>query len=144
MQPLAAINSDHPQNMNGADTLQPVLQVGLDQSPTAPCSWEVSPASWEQWFCDSRSSIRTFSFYPIRWGWADLDVSTSTAGIIIMRSVSLPDGLRPALHCNSSVSAIRLYEQAGFARTSVPPHELFGTPLFTMEKVIVSAVDSRP
>ena len=41
-------------------------------------------------------------------------------------------------------SAIRLYEQAGFARTSAPPHELFGTPLFTVEKVIVSAVDSRP
>jgi N-acetylglutamate synthase-like GNAT family acetyltransferase len=31
-------------------------------------------------------------------------------------------------------SAIRLYEQAGFVRTSAPPYELFGTALFTMEK----------
>jgi putative acetyltransferase len=31
-------------------------------------------------------------------------------------------------------SAIRLYEQAGFMRTSAPPYELFGTALFTMEK----------
>src|SRR5262245_54021540 len=30
--------------------------------------------------------------------------------------------------------AIRLYEQFGFARTSDGPHELHGTPLFTMEK----------
>jgi len=31
-------------------------------------------------------------------------------------------------------SAIRLYERAGFIPTSAPPYELFGTPLFTMEK----------
>jgi GNAT superfamily N-acetyltransferase len=31
-------------------------------------------------------------------------------------------------------SAIRLYERAGFVATSAPPYELFGTPLFTMEK----------
>jgi putative acetyltransferase len=31
-------------------------------------------------------------------------------------------------------SAIQLYERAGFIRTSAPPYELFGTPLFTMEK----------
>ncbi len=31
-------------------------------------------------------------------------------------------------------SAIQLYERAGFVRTSAPPYELFGTPLFTMEK----------
>ena len=31
--------------------------------------------------------------------------------------------------------AIRLYEHFGFRRTSEGPHELFGTPLFTMEKV---------
>lgn len=31
-------------------------------------------------------------------------------------------------------SAIRLYERAGFVPTSAPPYELFGTPLFTMEK----------
>jgi len=30
--------------------------------------------------------------------------------------------------------AIRLYEQFGFHRSSDGPHELFGTPLFTMEK----------
>lgn len=30
--------------------------------------------------------------------------------------------------------AIRLYERYGFRRTSEGPHELFGTPLFTMEK----------
>jgi GNAT superfamily N-acetyltransferase len=31
-------------------------------------------------------------------------------------------------------SAIRLYERFGFRRTDVDEHELFGTPLFTMEK----------
>lgn len=30
--------------------------------------------------------------------------------------------------------AIRLYEQCGFQRTADGPHELFGTPLFTMVK----------
>ena len=30
--------------------------------------------------------------------------------------------------------AIRLYERFGFRRTDEEPHELFGTPLFTMEK----------
>jgi len=33
-------------------------------------------------------------------------------------------------------SAIRLYEKSGFWRTDDGPHDLFGTPLFTMEKVI--------
>jgi len=32
--------------------------------------------------------------------------------------------------------AIRLYEHFGFRRTSEGPHDLFGTPLFTMEKSI--------
>lgn len=32
-------------------------------------------------------------------------------------------------------SAIRLYERAGFRRTDGGPHELCGTPLFTMEKL---------
>jgi len=32
--------------------------------------------------------------------------------------------------------AIRLYEHFGFRRTSEGPHDLFGTPLFSMEKVI--------
>jgi GNAT superfamily N-acetyltransferase len=32
-------------------------------------------------------------------------------------------------------SAIRLYEKSGFSRTAEGPHDLFGTPLFTMEKV---------
>jgi GNAT superfamily N-acetyltransferase len=33
-------------------------------------------------------------------------------------------------------SAIRLYEKSGFRRTGEGPHELFGTPLFTMQKRI--------
>jgi putative acetyltransferase len=35
----------------------------------------------------------------------------------------------PFLH-----AAIHLYEDFGFRRTSEPPHDLFKTPLFTMEK----------
>lgn len=35
----------------------------------------------------------------------------------------------PFLH-----DAIRLYERHGFRRTADGPHDLFGTPLFTMEK----------
>lgn len=35
----------------------------------------------------------------------------------------------PFLH-----AAIHLYEKFGFHRTSEPPHDLFNTPLFTMEK----------
>jgi ribosomal protein S18 acetylase RimI-like enzyme len=31
--------------------------------------------------------------------------------------------------------AIRLYEGLGFVRTSEGPHDLYGTPLFTMEKL---------
>jgi len=42
----------------------------------------------------------------------------------------------PFLH-----SAIRLYERCGFRRTDEGPHDLFGTPLFTMEKG-VSAGDA--
>jgi N-acetylglutamate synthase-like GNAT family acetyltransferase len=33
-------------------------------------------------------------------------------------------------------SAIRLYERSGFRRTDEGPHDLFGTPLFTMAKMI--------
>ncbi len=33
-------------------------------------------------------------------------------------------------------AAILLYEKSGFTRTSEAPHDLFGTPLFTMEKKI--------
>ncbi len=33
-------------------------------------------------------------------------------------------------------SAIRLYERSGFTRTDKGPHDLFGTPLFVMEKNI--------
>jgi putative acetyltransferase len=33
--------------------------------------------------------------------------------------------------------AIRLYERVGFTRTEEGPRDLFGTPLFTMEKKIV-------
>lgn len=32
--------------------------------------------------------------------------------------------------------AIRLYQQAGFRRTQDGPHDLHGTPLFTMEKML--------
>jgi len=32
--------------------------------------------------------------------------------------------------------AIRLYEKFGFRRTPEGPHDLFGTPLFTMEKTL--------
>ncbi len=32
-------------------------------------------------------------------------------------------------------AAIALYENSGFRRTPDPPHHLFGTPLFTMEKL---------
>ena len=32
--------------------------------------------------------------------------------------------------------AIRLYERGGFRRTDEGPHNLYGTPLFTMEKVL--------
>jgi putative acetyltransferase len=35
-------------------------------------------------------------------------------------------------------SAIRLYERSGFRRTDNGLHDLFGTPLFTMEKVLHS------
>lgn len=34
--------------------------------------------------------------------------------------------------------AIRLYEREGFFRTEEGPHELFGTPLFTMVKILGS------
>jgi GNAT superfamily N-acetyltransferase len=37
----------------------------------------------------------------------------------------------PFLH-----TAIRLYEAAGFKRTNQAPHQLFGTPLFVMEKSV--------
>ena len=33
--------------------------------------------------------------------------------------------------------AIRLYEAFGFRRTAEGPHELFGAPLFTMEKLLI-------
>jgi GNAT superfamily N-acetyltransferase len=35
-------------------------------------------------------------------------------------------------------SAIRLYERFGFRRIDDGPHDLFGTPLFTMEKLLNS------
>jgi N-acetylglutamate synthase-like GNAT family acetyltransferase len=39
--------------------------------------------------------------------------------------------------------AIRLYEGFGFQRTDGGPHELHGTPLFTMEKLLPSFRNSR-
>ena len=35
--------------------------------------------------------------------------------------------------------AIALYEQLGFTRTAEGPHDLFGTPLFTLEKWLAAA-----
>lgn len=35
--------------------------------------------------------------------------------------------------------AIRLYESFGFHATDAPPHDLFGTPLFTMEKLLTGS-----
>ena len=34
--------------------------------------------------------------------------------------------------------AIRLYERVGFVRTDEGPHDLHGTPLFTMQKELVN------
>lgn len=42
------------------------------------------------------------------------------------------------------LAAIRLYESAGFIRTGDPPHELLGTPLFTMEKRLPFGTSARP
>jgi GNAT superfamily N-acetyltransferase len=39
--------------------------------------------------------------------------------------------------------AIRLYESYGFRRTDAGPHDIFGTPLFTMEKSLAVAIDAR-
>jgi ribosomal protein S18 acetylase RimI-like enzyme len=36
--------------------------------------------------------------------------------------------------------AIRLYERLGFVRTDADPHDLHGTPLFTMERQVRTAV----
>lgn len=36
--------------------------------------------------------------------------------------------------------AIRLYENFGFQRTNEGPHDLFGTPLFSMEKVLETSI----
>ena len=41
--------------------------------------------------------------------------------------------------------AIRLYEQVGFRRTADGPHDLYGTPLFSMVKPLkVTTNDQRP
>jgi ribosomal protein S18 acetylase RimI-like enzyme len=36
--------------------------------------------------------------------------------------------------------AIRLYERYGFERTGEPPHEMYGTRLFTMSKPVVRSI----
>ena len=53
------------------------------------------------------------------------------AWAISQRITALFLSTTPFLH-----SAIRLYEESGFRRTDREPHDLFGTPLFTMEKTI--------
>ena len=40
--------------------------------------------------------------------------------------------------------AIRLYEKAGFRRIAEGPQDLFGTPLFTMEKLLTAARRQKP
>jgi GNAT superfamily N-acetyltransferase len=40
-------------------------------------------------------------------------------------------------------AAIRLYEGSGFRRTGEGPHDLFGTPLFSMEKVVSTPIEIR-
>ena len=40
-------------------------------------------------------------------------------------------------------AAIRLYEKSGFRRTDEGPHDLFGTPLFTMEKNVSGETGAR-
>jgi len=39
--------------------------------------------------------------------------------------------------------AIRLYEAIGFRRINDGPHDLFGTPLFTMEKTVALAINEE-
>jgi putative acetyltransferase len=45
----------------------------------------------------------------------------------------------PFLH-----AAIHVYERFGFQRTDNGPHDLFGTPLFTMEKVLSTTAPDFP
>jgi hypothetical protein len=40
-------------------------------------------------------------------------------------------------------TAIRLYEAFGFRRMNDGPHDLFGTPLFTMEKTVALAIEEE-
>jgi len=40
-------------------------------------------------------------------------------------------------------TAIRLYEAFGFRRTDDGPHDLFGTPLFTMEKTVALVTEEE-
>lgn len=40
-------------------------------------------------------------------------------------------------------TAIRLYEAFGFRRINDGPHDLFGTPLFTMEKTVALAMEEE-
>jgi len=40
-------------------------------------------------------------------------------------------------------TAIRLYEAFGFRRTNDGPHDLFGTPLFTMEKTVALVTEEE-
>jgi len=53
------------------------------------------------------------------------------AWAISQRLTALFLSTTPFLH-----SAIRLYEKSGFRRMDREPHDLFGTPLFTMEKTL--------
>jgi N-acetylglutamate synthase-like GNAT family acetyltransferase len=42
------------------------------------------------------------------------------------------------------IRAIQLYQQFGFQRTNEGPHDLFGTPLFTMEKILTASACVKP
>jgi putative acetyltransferase len=69
-----------------------------------------------------------------------------SAGVLLLRQVEAFASERslrrlflnttPFLH-----RAIRLYQRFGFARTDERPHDLFGTPLFSMEKALAVTDD---
>lgn len=61
--------------------------------------------------------------------WKLLEEAVSYSGVKGIRRLYL--STTPFL-----VEAIRLYENFGFLKTTNPPFDLFGTPIFTMEKIL--------